>query len=68
MTGCLLLAEQSVELRKEKEMLALLRQRTLHLKEKVELKKLLKSSLIQNMTGAAEVKKIVKKRIMLFAF
>lgn len=49
-------------------MLALLRQRTMHLKEKVELKKLLKSSLIQNMTGAAEVKKIVKKRIMLFAF
>lgn len=53
--GCLQLAEQSVELRKEKETLGLLRQKRMDLEEKLLIKKLLRSSLIQNMTGVSEV-------------
>lgn len=55
-SGCLQLAEQSVELRKEKENLALLQQKRKHLQESLHLKKLIKSSLVQNMAGASEVR------------
>ena len=53
--GCLQLAEQSVELRKEKEALGLLQQKRIKLNEKLRLKKALQSSLIENMKGAPEV-------------
>ena len=53
--GCLQLAEQSVELRKEKENLSLIQQKRKQLQESLHLKQLIKSSLVQNMNGASEV-------------
>ena len=51
------MAEQSVELRKEKESLALLEEKRKQLEQKLKLKKIVKESLIQNMDGAAQVRK-----------
>lgn len=53
--GCLQLAEQSVELRKEKELIAQLRLRRKRLQQDLSLKKIIKSSLVQNMTNAPQV-------------
>ena len=52
------MAEQSVEMRKEKESLALLKEKRNQLEQKLRLKKLVKESLIQNMDGAAEVSRM----------
>jgi hypothetical protein len=53
--GCLQLAEESVELRKENETLALLRHRRRQQQENLDLKKLIHASLIQNMNDAPQV-------------
>lgn len=59
---CLQLAEQSVELRKEKENLLLLQQKRKALQESLLLKQLVKSSLVQNMAGATEYVRCLRYR------
>lgn len=54
-SGCLQLAEESVELRKENETLALLKHRRRQQQENLDLKKLIHASLIQNMNDSPQV-------------
>lgn len=62
------MAEESVELRKENETLALLRQRRKQQQENLDLKKLIHRSLIQNMNDSPQVKFIVLTMRLLLNF
>ena len=69
-SGCLQLAEESVELRKENETLALLKHRRRQQQENLDLKKLIHASLIQNMNDSPQVndRDSLATRFILFTY